>query len=145
MFDLPQPTQLESDYFLDRSNDSLPVVPVTEEKAAWDVILHVLYRHEVPDFMSTDEFKVILETAQKYDLEFITSSIEHVLLCPLRERWDPFAVYAIACAYDLQNVAEHAARSTLKFTLHKLCTRKLHDVPAFVLQRLFIKKVPLKL
>ncbi|GJE98699.1 hypothetical protein PsYK624_149340 [Phanerochaete sordida] len=136
MFDLPQPAPSHntSTSFLDMCD--LPVVPVSEDKAVWDVILCMLYRHETPSFASIVDLKVVLEAAQKYDLEFITQRIEHALLCPLRAPWDPLDVYALACLYNLESVAVHAARATLALPLEQLCAHELHAVPAAAFQRL---------
>lgn len=136
MFDLPQPPPAPRGSFLDMGQCELPVVSVTEEKDVWDTILRMLYRHETPDFPSIGDVKVILEAAQKYELDSITSRIEHLLRCPLRTAWDPLEVYALACTYALPAVAADAARATLALSLHDLCARELHDVPATAFQRL---------
>lgn len=140
MFGLPQPnesggrtpgTPIGSD------TSGIPTVVVTEDKAVWDVILRILYHYDLPELKSTAELKAVLEAAHKYEMDCITARMRHLLLCPLHNGgWAALELYGLACAYGLEDVAQAAARATLRLSLHALCAHELRDVPAHTFQRL---------
>ena len=114
-----------------------PVVDVTEPKYVWSAILDLCYFRELafpfegshfPDFAlddvpgTVDYLHVLLEAGKKYEMCALTTRIRHALLNPMFLECNPLSVYALACAYRLEDVARHAAREALS----------LPPVPPFV-------------
>ena len=115
MLSLPQPDG--------GCSSDVPVIPMTEDYAVLDAILHHIYPLPEPQFDTLDELARVLETARKYDFISVITRLrqrlvaDHLRSCPLR-------VYAIASRYDLDEEARLASRATLAAGLDKL---PLHD------------------
>ena len=142
LLSLPQPVEPElcshtQPTLVDKQKDGLPTVEVSETKAVWNAILHMLYHFDLPEPSSPYDIRPVLEAARKYELDGITTRLRLTLSHAIyTAAWDPTAVYAVASMYGLADVALQAARATLGTPVHELYTRELRDVPAHVLQRL---------
>ncbi|PIL27285.1 hypothetical protein GSI_10432 [Ganoderma sinense ZZ0214-1] len=102
-----------------------PVVDVTEPMHIWSAILDLCYFQEAAfeDPSGTVEtVQALLEAGKKYEMCAVTSRARRALLHPPFLACHPLSVYALACAYQLEDVARRAARETLS----------LPPVPPFV-------------
>lgn len=118
------------------SVDGLPVVPVSEDAKSLSVFLRYASRHlMIPTddqtitlsiirlcypradhkLVSLDEARSVLKVLQKYDVQRIPDSITVILIREVEQH--PTTVYAIACGYGLHDVANIAAKASLKRSL----------------------------
>lgn len=102
-----------------------PVVDVTEPMPVWSAILDLCYLRE-PAFDdpagTVENVHALLEAGKKYEMCAVTSRARRALLHPPFLASHPLSVYALACAYQLEDAARRAARETLS----------LPPVPPFV-------------
>ncbi|KAI1798443.1 hypothetical protein LXA43DRAFT_1088543 [Ganoderma leucocontextum] len=102
-----------------------PVVDVTEPKDVWSAILDLCYLREFAfeePAGTVDDIHALLEAGKKYEMCALTARVRRALLNPPFLAGHPLSVYALACAYQLEDVAHRAARETLS----------LPPVPPFV-------------
>ncbi|KDQ60491.1 hypothetical protein JAAARDRAFT_97767, partial [Jaapia argillacea MUCL 33604] len=102
----------------DSTKDGLPVVPLSGTHSSVKALLEFCHPCENPTLRSLEEVKTILELAQMYEIAFIIKSLEPQLL-KFAEK-DPMRVYAIACIYELKNVAIEAAKLTLRHPANEM-------------------------
>ncbi len=97
-------------------NSTKPVVDVTEPDSVWSSILDICYLREFafedrPDIV--EDIQALLEAGKKYEMCPVTARARRALLNPFYLAFHPMSVYALACAYQLEDVARRAARGTL--------------------------------
>ncbi|KDQ56471.1 hypothetical protein JAAARDRAFT_208147 [Jaapia argillacea MUCL 33604] len=92
--------------------DGLPVVPLSGNCSAVKALLSFCHPCENPTLGSLEELKAILELARMFEITFIPNSVEPQLVKFAEE--EPLRVYAIACIYEMRNVAVQAVRFSLR-------------------------------
>ena len=113
MFDLPNAVpevSLESD----NQRHGLPVIQMTETSSTINIILRLCYPVENPDLSNLEDIRLFLEARRKYMIEAFDQTIKDALSQIAESR--PFAVYALASRYALEDVANDAAKQTLCFS-----------------------------
>jgi len=134
MFNLPQPPSLcPADH-----NDHLPVIPVSESRTTLDILLRFIYPVPDPLITSLDVLSSIMGAAVKYDFNSVIATLSSLLVSSQFMDANPTRVYAIACRYDLEEVAKLASRSTLSMDiLEKGCPPEdLKNITAYSYHRL---------
>lgn len=137
MFRLPQPQPSAGS----SSTPEPPTIDVQEPSETWNRVLQLLYPVPDPSFTALAQVKPVLEAARKYQLDGITANMRHVLLTPRFVQQEPLRVYAIACCYQLDDVARVAARFTLRYPALGACVDELDDIPASLYHRLLDYRV----
>lgn len=115
MFDLPNaapeiPSPLDSD----NQRHGLPVIQLTETSSTLGTILRLCYPVENPDLSCLEDIRLLLEARRKYMIEAFDQTIKDALAQIAQSR--PFAVYALASRYALEDVANEAAKQMLCFS-----------------------------
>lgn len=126
MFELPQ-----------ENMDGLPIVDVSEPSIIWEPILSIIY--PIHDTLPQDIgiIKSLLEAAKKYEMDVVTDRMHDALLSPTLLNTHAFQIFTLACAYNLPDVQQIAARATLPHaTLDPAGVRELDDIPASMLLQL---------
>ncbi|EMD37134.1 hypothetical protein CERSUDRAFT_124100 [Gelatoporia subvermispora B] len=108
MFLIPQPVSGDDEGFTKR-----PMVDMIEESKIWDIILRICYPVPKPLVSCLHDIHAILEAARKYQIEVVSQEMRRTLLLPLVLERHPCRVYALACIYNLPDIAQAAARNTL--------------------------------
>ena len=94
-----------------------PLIKVQEDSTVWAHLVPLIYvpRPPVPalDASQLDLICAILDAARKHDVPSVTECMRGVLKAPAIVTAKPVSVYAVACAYELEDVARIAARESL--------------------------------
>ncbi|KAM5539754.1 hypothetical protein V8D89_006567 [Ganoderma adspersum] len=94
-----------------------PLIRVQEDSTVWAHLVPLIYvpRPPIPplDASQLDLIRAILDAARKYDIPSVTECMRGVLKSPAIVKAKPVSVYAVACAYELEDVARIAARQSL--------------------------------
>ena len=131
MLSLPQPPN--------GGDESLPVVPFTEEAAVLETLLTYIYPIPDPTVKTLDELVPVLDAARKYDLTVATDGLRKRLVDPVFLKMYPLRVYAIASRFELEEEATLAAKATLSTGLHGLPLHEdLKGMTAYSYHRLFL-------
>lgn len=107
MFTFPQPT----------SDGETPVVDVTESDKVWHLLLDFCYLRTDEPSLPLHDILGLLEAARKYRMAAITAWMQRTLSRPENAEFQALRTYALACAYDLPDVARLAARCYLSVNL----------------------------
>ncbi|EJF58998.1 hypothetical protein DICSQDRAFT_65985 [Dichomitus squalens LYAD-421 SS1] len=99
MLSVPQPHD---------SSMGKPVVDVTELRSVWRRILNLCYHYEsdVGEPLAIVHIRDLLEAGKKYHMQVVTSHMRRTLLSPAILETHALSVYALACAYRLEDVAQ---------------------------------------
>ncbi|KAF8504371.1 hypothetical protein F5888DRAFT_1655182 [Russula emetica] len=115
MFDLPNAApEVSSPLESDNQRHGLPVIQVTETSSTLNIILRLCYPVENPDLSNLEDIRPLLEARRKYMIEAFDQTIKGALAQVAESR--PFAVYALASRYALEDVANDAAKQMLYFS-----------------------------
>ena len=111
MLCLPQPSQPKDDEY----RDGLPVVMLEEDAKTLDFILRTIYPVRSPTIGGLDDLYPVFRTVQKYCFEAFEGFVEEQLNAALQQ--EPISVYAIACQYEFDYIAQRAAEASLALPL----------------------------
>ena len=115
MFDLANAApEISSPLESDNQRHGLPVIQVTEDSGTLNVILRLCYPVENPDLSNLEDIRLFLEARRKYMIEAFDQTIKDALARIAKSR--PFAVFALASRYALEDVANDAAKQMLCFS-----------------------------
>jgi hypothetical protein len=115
MFDLPNAApEVSSPLESDNQRHGLPVIQVTETSSTLNIILRLSYPVENPDISNLEDIRLFLEARRKYMIEAFDQTIKDALSQIAESR--PFAVFALANRYALEDVANDAAKQMLCFS-----------------------------
>lgn len=106
MLSLPQPP--------DAAGTERPVVDVSEDSEALDVLLRVCYPEPVPDFPSLDLLHRVLGAAMKYEIHAAIVLAKNAMVQPRFMDESPLHVFVIACRLGLEDQAAAAARHAVE-------------------------------
>ncbi|KAH9994665.1 hypothetical protein BJV77DRAFT_934133, partial [Russula vinacea] len=112
MFDLPK-AEISSPLEFDNQRHGLPVIQVTEASSTLNIILRFCYPVENPDLTNLEDIRLFLEARRKYMIEAFDRPIKDALARVAESQ--PFAVFALASRYALEDVANDAAKRMLCF------------------------------
>jgi hypothetical protein len=116
MFDLPNAApEVSSPLESDNQRHGLPVIQVTETSSTLNIILRLCYPVENPDLSNLDDIRLFLEARRKYMIEAFDQTIKDAIFQITESQ--PFAVYALASRYALEDVANDAAKQMLCFSM----------------------------
>lgn len=115
MFSLPQRSpysnpQQQSDRVQYR--DGLLVIPFTEDSQTLEFILRSCYPIRSPKISELTDLSKVLSASRKYQIDVFDGVAESMLDATIPE--DPFGVYAIAVRFGLHDIADKAARRTVR-------------------------------
>jgi hypothetical protein len=114
MFDLPSAApEPSSPLEFDNQRDGLPVIQVTEASSTLNIVLRLCYPVENPDLANLEDIRLFLEARRKYMIEAFDQTIKDALTRLAESK--PFAVFALASRYALEDVANDAAKRMLYF------------------------------
>lgn len=129
MFSLPQPPQGSNPNSPDGSN----VIAISENSKAIDKLLRICYPGRGPSFPDFGDVPGVVEAMVKYE---IVESAREILLEFIQK--EPLRVFSIACRHRWSDIAEKAAKETLRFPLLSVDVEELEHVPTRVYHRLLV-------
>ncbi|KAI0782895.1 hypothetical protein C8Q75DRAFT_785802, partial [Abortiporus biennis] len=91
------------------SESSLPIVQVTENSTIFDIVLRIIYPVSTPKITDWGTICDVLEVGSKYQMEAVATQMGSELSMHLLTKSPKLKVYAIACQFQLENVAREAA------------------------------------
>ncbi|KAL4242560.1 hypothetical protein ABKN59_012086 [Abortiporus biennis] len=94
------------------SESSLPIVQVTENSTIFDIILRIIYPVSTPKITDWGTICDVLEVGSKYQMEAVVTQMGSELSMHLLTKSPKLKVYAIACQFQLENVAREAATTS---------------------------------
>lgn len=112
MFTLPQPDHAVISSS-PQSPVSLPVVPVSESAATLETLLLLCYPAANPPFKSFRNACDVVDAATKYDMTAVLQRAKELFAARYLES-EPLSFYALCCCYGWEDLAQRAARETLK-------------------------------
>jgi hypothetical protein len=86
---------------------------VTEASSTLNIVLRLCYPVENPDLANLEDIRLFLEARRKYMIEAFDQTIKDALTRLAESK--PFAVFALASRYALEDVANDAAKRMLYF------------------------------
>ncbi len=114
------------------------VVEVVEDAQTLDALLRSCYPVIHPSFETVEELLAVLKAAEKYDMQYLVSSLEQNTLALLKSNGvDPLRAYAIAHVYKYRDVARAAARLLLpdpQYLERTSQVPELDEIPASALR-----------
>jgi hypothetical protein len=108
MFDLPNVVPDNTPMEFDNQRHGLPIIEVTETSSTLNILLRLCYPVENPDLNSLEDIRRFLEARRKYMIEAFDQTIKDALSRVAESQ--PFAVFALASRYALEDVANDAAK-----------------------------------
>jgi len=117
MFTLPSPPPSSN------SSDEPPVVLLPEDAETLDMALRHCYPIRSPEVVKQRDARILLEFARKYQVDLIEPSLTRFLTDTIER--DPVGVYALAAAYERQDIAGKALRSCLRLPTYLLRSPEL--------------------
>ncbi|EED78396.1 predicted protein [Postia placenta Mad-698-R] len=135
LFSLPQPVTAASGKQQDE-DDSVSVVPMTEDSVVLDKLLRFCYPIRDPEFASLDELRPVIDAAKKYLMDEALQLLRTRLLAFASV--SPISTYAVAIRYGLEEEARHAAKCFLghAWEWDKIYVPELEDISAGAYHRL---------
>ncbi|KAG6332060.1 hypothetical protein ID866_7031 [Astraeus odoratus] len=92
-----------------------PVVHMFENSSTLDPLLRLVYPGSTPTLSSFDQAKDFLAAVAKYNMsETVTGRAKDIVVAAFLNRHHAVSIYALACLFGWQDLAEKAARETLK-------------------------------
>ena len=138
MFDLPNAApEVSSPPESDYQRHGLPIIRVTETSSTLSIILRFCYPVENPDLSNLKDLRLYLEARRKYMIEAFDQTIKDALAQIAESQ--PFAVFALASRYALEDVANDAAKRMLCFPQADVSDKAaLKDITATQYHRLLL-------
>lgn len=135
LFSLPQPATAASGQ-QQYEDDSVPVVPMTEDSVVLDKLLRFCYPIRDPEFASLDELRPVIDAAKKYLMDEALQLLRTHLLAFASA--SPISTYAVAIRLGLEEEARHAARCSLEYAWDwdQIYVPELEDISAGAYHRL---------
>ncbi|TDL29955.1 hypothetical protein BD410DRAFT_709818 [Rickenella mellea] len=90
-----------------------PVIDISDEPRAMDIVLRLIYPTDEPILDTLDDISTALAVALKYEMARATRTLRRWLVSPQHLQEAPTRVYAIACRHDFEEEASIASRHTL--------------------------------
>lgn len=95
---------------------------LTEDSKTLSSLLDFVYPSDAPSLPKPATLKdvdVLVEVADKYNMPRVIASLRSIALGEEKYRTSPLDLYALACKWKWQDVAEVASTETLKFNLNE--------------------------
>jgi BTB/POZ domain len=96
----------------DSNRHDIPLIEVTETSTTLEIVLRFCYPVENPDISNLEDIRLLLEARRKYMIEAFDKTIKDSLSRIAESQ--PFEVFALASRYALEDVANDAAKQTLR-------------------------------
>ena len=119
MFTLPSPAVSQN------SSDEPPVVQLPEDAETLDMALRYCYPVPSPKVVTLRDARILLEFARKYQVDVIKDSDSLARFLTDTVERNPAGIYALASAYEYQDVAVKALRSSLMVPIYLLRSPEL--------------------
>ncbi|KAI0052645.1 hypothetical protein FA95DRAFT_1532519 [Auriscalpium vulgare] len=133
MFELPDPHTVASIDDEDH-RQGVAIVRMQESSHALDVLLRMCYPVDNPDLSDLQDVRLALECCHKYVIECFEGTLKAALLRAADAR--PLAVYALACRYRFEDVANDAAKRLLFKPFRSHSEADLFDLTGVQYQRI---------
>ncbi|KAI0056002.1 hypothetical protein BV25DRAFT_1921331 [Artomyces pyxidatus] len=117
----------------DESREGIPIIRMQENAHTLDLFLRLCYPTDNPDLSELPDVRLLLEVCNKYVIEAFDGTLRAALTRLADTR--PLAVYALACRYRLEDVANDAAKRFLGIPLRAHSEVDLQDLTAVQYQR----------
>ena len=117
MFTLPLPAAPQT------SSHEPPVVQLPEDAETLDMALRYCYPIPSPEVVTLHDARILLEFARKYQVDVIKVSLTRFLTDTIER--DPAGIYALASAYEYQDIAAKALQSSLMVPIYQLRSPEL--------------------
>jgi BTB/POZ domain-containing protein len=101
-----------------KSTDELPVITAAEDSKTLDFALRHCYPTRSPKISRIQEAHVLLDFAQKYEIDALEPTLTHYLMSAIET--DLVRVFALAIRYKYEDVALAAARASLRVPISDL-------------------------
>jgi hypothetical protein len=136
MFDLPNVASDNPPMEFDNQRHGLPIIEVTESSSTLNILLRLCYPVENPDLSNLEDIRRFLEVCHKYMIEAFDRTVKDALSRLAETK--PFAVFALASRYALEDVANDAAKRMLCFPQAEVSSDQaaLKDITASQYHRL---------
>jgi hypothetical protein len=128
MFTLPLPPAYQS------STNEPQVVLLPEDAQTLDLALRYCYPIPSPEVVTLRDARILLEFARKYQADVIKHPLTRFLTDTIER--DPVGIYALASAYEYQDIARKALRSSLRLPMYLLQSPGLQHITAVQYQAL---------
>lgn len=124
---------------LARPSDDSEVI-LTEDSKTLASLLDFVYPSDAPSLpkpATLRDVNVLVEVSDKYNMPRVIASLRSIVLGEEKYRTSPIDLYALACKWKWQDVAEVASTETLKINLNEdECIGKLKQLDAADICRL---------
>jgi hypothetical protein len=119
----------------DNQRHGLPIIVMTESSSTLNILLRLCYPIDNPDLNDLEDIRRFLEARRKYMIEGFNRTVKDALSRAAESK--PFAVFALASRYALEDVANDAAKRMLCFPQADVPDQAvLKDITASQYQRL---------
>ena len=112
MFTLPLPAAPQN------SSDDPPVAQLPEDAETIDMALRYCYPVQSPEVVTLRDARILMEFERKYQVDVIKPSLMRFLTDTIDR--DPVSIYALASAYEYQDIAAQALQSSLMVPIYRL-------------------------
>jgi hypothetical protein len=117
MFSLPSPPASQN------SSEDPPVTLLPEDAETLDMALRHCYPVPSPEVVTLRDARILLEFTRKYQVDVIKHPLTRFLTDTIER--DPVGIYALASAYDCQDIALKALKSSLMVPIYDLHSPEL--------------------
>ena len=107
------------------SSDEPPVAQLPEDAETLDMALRYCYPIPSPKVVTLRDARILLEFARKYQVDVIKDSLTRFLTDTIEH--NPAGIYALASAYEYQDIAAKALQSSLMVPIYKLHSPELQS------------------
>lgn len=113
--------------------DGLPVITLSESGSTLEALLGFLYPGKGGEIKALAIASAVVGATHKYSMPGVRKQLERVVLHPCILDKEPMRVYALACRYDMPEVAKAAAKATLSHPFPEPSIPEFDDLPATAL------------
>ncbi|KAI0046374.1 hypothetical protein FA95DRAFT_1606948 [Auriscalpium vulgare] len=106
----------------DEKCGELPMVTLSEDARTLDLLLRWCYPVKAQKLSPLEDVRRLVAVAQKYGIEAFDDVLDDALQAHFKS--DPVGVFAIAVAYNLEEIAKTAARSALRIPLRRIVSSR---------------------
>ncbi|KZO97333.1 hypothetical protein CALVIDRAFT_563123 [Calocera viscosa TUFC12733] len=115
---------------------AVPIVDCTERGRTLKLLLQLIYPVPKPQFRTFAQIEPVLEAAHKFEMDAALQHLAGILREPHFIQLDPVRVYALACRYDLPDLARLASSFTLRSDLEQTAEESVFGLSAAAFLRL---------
>ncbi|EJT98204.1 hypothetical protein DACRYDRAFT_83945 [Dacryopinax primogenitus] len=115
---------------------AVPIVDCTERGRTLKLLLQLIYPVPKPKFRTFAQIEPVLEAAHKFEMDAALQHLAGILREAHFIQLDPVRVYALACRYDLPELARLSSSFTLRSDLEQTAEESVFGLSAISFLRL---------